>query len=265
MTKREKFEITLITKEPFRIGGKEDPLRGQENPVAIVGEKIVVPGPSLKGSLRSEIEKLLIKNYYDKDTKSWKPGKEGLKPCIPSPEKQLSKDERLLITAGKYKDIGCHYPCDPKPNKCKNEVHKICPACYLLGANGLNGFARIPFLYADISTASELYSARRDRVTGTVTQGTNRPYSLVPPGIAFKGTMVITIKDDVLDCTIGNKRNLGEITGGDTWLEQDNWPMEKIINDLIIQRIRGIELLGGYKSKGCGNVEITVSPEVWRS
>lgn len=253
-----KLEITMITKEPFRIGGKEDPLRGQENPVAMVGEQIVVPGPSLKGSLRSEIERFLIDTYYDKDKKSWESGKEAIKPCIPSPEKQLSKDEMELVKSGKYRGIGCHYPCDPKPNKCNNEEHTICPVCYLLGANGLNGFVRVPFLNAEISSASELYSARLDRATGTVTQGTNRPYSIVPSGVTFKGTLEITLRNAVLDWTLGKERKLGDRTGGDTWLQQDGWTEERIINDLIVKRLESIELLGGYKSKGCGKVEIKV-------
>ncbi len=258
MISKKEFEITMITKEPFRIGGKEDPLRGQENPVAIVGEKIVVPGPSLKGSLRSEIERFLIDTYYDKVKNSWESGKEGLKPCIPSPEKQLSKDELELVKSDKYRGIGCHYPCVPKPNKCKNEEHSICPVCYLLGANGLNGFVRVPFLNAEISSASELYSARLDRATGTVTQGTNRPYSIVPSEITFKGGMEITIENDVLGWTLGKERKLGDRTNGDTWLQQDNWSQEKIIQDLIINRLKNIKLLGGYKSKGCGKVEIKV-------
>lgn len=259
MIEKKEFKITMITKEPFRIGGKEDPLRGQENPVAVVGEKIVVPGPSLKGSLRSEIEKYLIDTYYDKDKKIWKSGKEGLKPCIPSPKIQLSNDERALVRIGKYKDSGCHYPCDPKPNKCKNEKHSICPACYLLGANGLNGFVRVPFLNAEILSASELYSARLDRATSTVTQGTNRPYSIVPAEIIFEGTMVIITKNDVLDWTLGEKRKLSDKTEGDTWLDQDDWTQEKIVNDLIIERLTGIDILGGYKSKGCGKVKIDIN------
>jgi len=260
MMAKKEFEITMITKEPFRIGGKEDPLRGQENPVAIVGEKIVVPGPSLKGALRSEIERYLINNYYDKNGKVWKSGKGGLKPCIPSPEKQLSKDEGELVKAGKYRMVGCHYPCDIKPNKCGTEKHSICPVCYLLGANGLNGFVRVPFLCANITSASELYSARLDRATGTVTQGTNRPYSLVPSEIAFKGIMTVIIENDILGWILGNQRNLSDRTGGDTWLLQDNWIQERIINDLILERLKSIGLLGGYKSKGCGKVEVRVSP-----
>lgn len=260
MIKKKEFEIAMITKEPFRIGGKEDPLRGQENPVAIVGEKVVVPGPSLKGSLRSEIERFLIDTYYNKNNSSWEPEKEELTPCIPSPQKQLSNDEKALVRSGKYRSMGCHYPCDPKPHKCRDEEHSICPACYLLGANGLNGFIRVPFLTADISIANELYSARLDRATSTVTQGTNRPYSLVPAEITFKGILEITIENDVLGWTLGRERNLGDRTGGDTWLQQNNWPQERIINELVIKRLEGIELLGGYKSKGCGKVEIRVLP-----
>ncbi len=259
MQNEKKIEITMITKQPFRIGGKEDPLRGQENPVAVVGEQVVVPGSSLKGALRAGIENYLIDTYYDKEKKVWKSGKEGLKPCIPSSEKQLSDDERGLIKNGKYRNVGCHYPCDPKPNKCGNNTHAICPACYLLGSNGLPGFVRVPFLTANISP-SELYSSRVDRYSETVTQGTNRPYSLIPAEVTFKGTLIVVLSNDIKDWTLGNGRKLSENTGGDMWLQQDSWTQEKIINDLIIARLKKIEILGGHKSKGCGPVVISVAP-----
>jgi len=56
--------VTITTKEPLRIGGKKDPLSGADNPVTRVGGKLVIPGSSLKGALRAEIEKFLIDSYY---------------------------------------------------------------------------------------------------------------------------------------------------------------------------------------------------------
>lgn len=258
MIEKIKCVISLVTEEPFRIGGKQDPLSGQENPVTIVGDEIVIPGPSLKGALRASIETFLIDRYYNKESNTWNSNKLHIKPCIPSPEKQLSEDEKRLAREGKYRRFGCHYPCDPKPNRCNKENHSICPVCYLLGANGLNGFVRIPFLKADIpsSSVNSLYSARLDRATSTVMQGTNRPYSLVPQNTTFTGVIEIIKKDDILNWELGKKRILSATSSGDKWLDEDNWDMDRIISELIIDRLTGIRKLGGYKSKGCGIVKI---------
>ncbi len=48
-------------------------------------------------------------------------------------------------------------------------------------------------------------------------------------------------------------------TNGDLWLEHGDWTQEKILKELIIERIENIGLLGGFKSKGCGAVEIKVN------
>ena len=57
MIKEKNIQIQAITKEPLRIGGKKDPLSGADNPVTRVGGRLVIPGSSLKGALRAEIER----------------------------------------------------------------------------------------------------------------------------------------------------------------------------------------------------------------
>lgn len=256
MIDEKEFEVILETKEPFRVGGTQDPLSGAENPVAIVGSKVTVPGPSLKGALRSEVERYLIDTYYDKEKKKWQEGKENLQPCIPATK--LSKDEEKLVKDRKYRERECHYPCDPKPHKCGGARHTICPVCYLFGSMGLNGFVRVPFLFSETS-AGDLYSARIDRSVGTVVQGTNRPYSVVPDNTSFKGTLTVVLKNDILGWELGKPRPLSDLTDGDAWLKDGEWTREKIIEDLIIKRIENIKILGGYKSKGCGKVKITAT------
>ena len=252
------YEVVLTTKTQFRIGGKPDPFSGVENPIAAVGNKVVVPGPSLKGAYRAELERYLIDTY---------PADETMKPCIPAT--QLSKDEDQLVKRGLYryynvrrdrnaiKGNGCHYPCDLR-RICRNEKeHAICPVCYLLGANGLNGFVRVPFLSSKI-TADELYSASIDRATGTVKHGTNRPYQILPDGTVFTGTLVVTLENSILDWSLGESRPLKDHTEGDVWLEHGNWTQEKMLKELVVDRIENISLLGGFKSKGCGVVEIKI-------
>jgi len=252
------YKVVLTTKTEFRIGGKPDPFSGIENPIAAVGNKVVVPGPSLKGAYRAELERYLIDTY---------PADDDMKPCIPAT--QLSKDEDQLVKRGLYryynvrrdrnaiKGNGCHYPCDLR-RTCRNEKeHAICPVCYLLGANGLNGFVRVPFLSSEI-TADELYSASIDRATGTVKQGTNRPYQILPDGTVFTGTLVVTLENSILDWSLGDCRPLNDHTKGDVWLEHRNWTQERVLKELVVDRLMNIDLLGGFKSKGCGVVEIKI-------
>jgi len=264
MIEQKEFEIVLKTLEPIRIGGIASPLSGIDNPIAIVGNKAVVPGSTLKGAYRWEIERYLIDTYFDKTNKKWKD--KNLQPCIPSTK--LSPDEIQLVDNGLYrfynrfqqsggevKGDGCHYPC---VRKCK-EKHEICPVCYFLGANGLEGFVKVPFLYAE-TAVDELYSANIDRAIQTVKQGTNRPYRLVPDGVQFKGTMTVVIMDSVRDRELGKARNLKDTTGGDAWLTGSSRSKEAIIKEFVTDRIENIKIIGGYKSKGFGKVEIKISP-----
>jgi len=254
------FKVQLKTKEPLRIGGKKDPLSGADNPVTKIGGKLVVPGSSLKGVLRNAIEQYLIDIYYENG--KWKEGYEHFKPCIPGAE--LSDDEEKLVSSGKYRDQNgtCRYPCTDK-NCGNNRSHSICPVCYLLGSMGLNGFVKVPFLYANTS-ATELYSSRIDRATKTVPNikgaGANRPYELVPDGTVFAGTLTVLLEDTVFGWKLGESRNLGEArTLGDKWLELEKKTQEDFIKAYIIDRLTSIKVIGGYKSKGFGAVEISVS------
>lgn len=263
MIEQREFEIVLTTLEPIRIGGIGSPLSGIDNPIAIVGKKAVVPGSTLKGAYRFEIERHLIDTYLDKNTKKWRDI--NLQPCIPSTK--LSLDENQLAQnglyrfyynkfqnkGGEFKGNGCHYACD---RNCEKK-HEICPVCYFLGANGLEGFVKVPFLFAD-TPIDELYSANIDRATQTVKQGTNRPYQLVPDGIKFKGKMTVTLKDTIRDRELGKERKLSDNTGGDAWLKGTMRTQEAIIKEFVVDRLENIKTIGGYKSKGFGKVEIKV-------
>jgi len=231
MLREKTFKVQLKAEEPLRIGGKRDPLSGADNPVTRVGGKLVIPGSSLKGALRNAIEQYLIDTYYQSG--AWKAGYEDFRPCIPGAE--LSDDEKRLVTSGKYRNQNgtCRYPC----SKNCDINHSICPACYLLGSMGLNGFVKIPFLYAETST-TELYSSRIDRGTKTIAQGSNRPYELIPGETVFTGTLTILLEDTVLGWKLGDHRKLGEArTLGDKWLEK-----EKKTQDEFIKTYRVIPL-----------------------
>lgn len=245
MKKIKKLEVTLTTKEPFRIGAFEDVMSAVHNPVATVGGRVVIQGSSLKGALRTAIEDYLIQKYPDKPE---------MKPCIPSPENTLSQDEKELIEKGKYrKGGGCHYSERSKSSS-------ICPVCYLLGATGISGFVRVPYLYTDV-TPEELYATRIDRATNVVREKTNRDYQIIKDGVEFKGKLEILIEDPQRNWILGEKRPIGTKEKefyGDNWLNRE-WNAEKIIGELIKERLKSIDILGGFKSRGCGKVEIEVS------
>lgn len=262
MIEQKEFEIELTTLEPIRIGGIASPLSGIDNPIALVGDKAVVPGSTLKGAFRWEIERYLIDTYFDRAAKKWKD--KNLQPCIPST--RLSPDENVLVQNGSYrfynyfqrggeiKGDGCHYSCA----KCREKNHEICPVCYFLGANGLEGFIKVPFLYAKKTELNELYSANIDRAIQTVKQGTNRPYQLVPDGTKFMGILTVILKDTVRDRELGKARNLKDYTGGDAWLAGHPRSRDDIIKEFIIDRFVSIKTIGGYKSKGFGKVDIKI-------
>jgi CRISPR/Cas system CSM-associated protein Csm3 (group 7 of RAMP superfamily) len=235
----EKYEIRLVTKGPFRIGAIADPMSSISNPIATVNRRPVVQGSSLKGALRASIERYLIENY---------PTHREMKPCIPSAWNNLSDEEKALINQGKYGGPACTYG------------QPICPVCYLLGAQGIMGFLRIPYLYSDIEI-EELYEVRIDRALEVVAKRTNRDYQIVPDGAEFKGVLELLTFNPVTGWAFGQKRYLrsdkGNIDIQDNWISLE-WNKEKIFKDLVIDRLKAIKLLGGFKSKGCGTVEIKV-------
>lgn len=241
------LKITLRTLEPFRIGAKQNIMSAADNPVTSIGGRVVIQGTSLKGALRASIEEYLISKY---------PRTEALKPCIPSAPNTLSADEKGLIQKKKYRDRGgCSYSPDPR-----KKSESICPACYLLGSQGLMGFVRVPYLFTD-KTPEELYAVRIDRATGVVSEKTNRDFEIMADGVEFTGNIEIVVKDPTKDWELGKSRILDKklaIGANDEWLNSGEWNAERIIKELIVERLEGISIIGGFKSKGCGKVKIEV-------
>lgn len=253
-TQVKQLRIQLTTLEPMRIGGPDDPLSERHNSVAVVGGKLTVPGASIKGALRNAFERYLFGEFWGN---GWRKGTEAAQPCIPGPS--LSDDEKSLVQQGKYRGPNCHYPCDIRDHRGKCEQrHSICPSCYLFGAQGLVGFVRVPFLFSDVSY-SELYAARLDRMKGTVREGTNRPYELVPQGAIFTGEMFVLTNDHVRGWSLGQPRPLKEPSAGDAWLQPNVWQNRPDLIELLKQLLTSIDVIGGYRSRGCGRVKIEVA------
>jgi len=242
------FNVTLITQEPFRIGALKNVMSGEDNPVTTVGGRVVIQGSSLKGALRANIEEYLVDKYS---------GDAVMKPCIPSAYNTLSPDEKRLIDKGIYKTGGgCSYSSNPK-----NRSDSICPVCYLLGAQGLIGFVRVPYLYTD-TRPEDMYAVRIDRGTGVVSEKTNRDFQIIADKIEFKGILEVILNDTSKRWDFGKPRIVDHEQGlgvNDAWLKKDGWTQDKIIKEFIIDRLQTIQLMGGFKSKGCGKVKISVT------
>ncbi len=247
------YRVTLETVEPFRIGALENPLSDVHNPVTRIGGRVVVQGSSLKGAFRAEVESYLIQQHRNDA---------GMKPCIPSPESGLTQAERQLIP-NIYKPGGaCKYQ---EPERGRREqppprdYEYICPACYLFGAQGITGFVRVPYLFSD-AVPEDLYAVRIDRASGTVAERTNRDYQMIGPGVQFVGTLEVLVNDPVRGWQLGKARRLpAQATRGDVWLAVGKWNQERVLKELVVERLQAINLLGGFKSKGAGKVKITVT------
>lgn len=254
MKSTDKYKITLTTLEPFRIGTSKDVMSAFDNPVAMIGGKVVVQGPTLKGFLRNRIEEYLIDNYSGNDL---------MKPCIPSSENTLSADEKKLIKDAKYRAGGaCKYSSEDS----RNRSGSICPVCYFLGANGLNGFVRVPYLYTE-SRPEELYSVRVDRAKDTVVDRTNRNYQIMSDNVTFEGSLEILTENSINGWTLGRTRAIQDSNKLDNWLNETSrkynrkfadLTFDKLIEEFITEQLKGENIIGGFKSKGCGKVKITV-------
>lgn len=162
-----------------------------------------------------------------------------------------------MIEQKKYREGGgCSYSSNPN-----NRTPSICPACCLLGAQGLVGFIRIPYLYTE-SMPEDIYAVRIDRATSVVAEKTNRDVQLIAKGKEFSGVLEVVAKDSIKGWELGKSRIVDEknkIGANDAWLNKGAWNADRIIKELIEDRLKDISLLGGFKSRGCGKVEIQIT------
>jgi CRISPR/Cas system CSM-associated protein Csm3 (group 7 of RAMP superfamily) len=254
----DRYEVVLEAKSPIRVGAAEDPFRGVGNPVVRVGDRFVIPGSSLKGALRNQLERYFINEANEKK-------RDSLKPCLAAGKP--SEFERELIEDGKYVKA-CMF---------KNEDTQICPVCYFLGAQSLLGFVRVPFLYLEDEglQADVLTGIAIDRKTRTAKERAKYEYEVIPKGAKFKGELEIVERDEQLGWEFGKPRYFMKYVEvedkkgqtekyipdkrytPDKWLEVVNefQGYDKLFG-ILKSCIEGIQLIGGYKSRGAGKVEI---------
>jgi len=135
-----------------------------------------------------------------------------------------------------------------------------------LGANGLNGFVRTPYLYTE-RRPDELYSVRIDRAKDSVVDRTNRNYQIMADNIVFQGTLEILTENTVNSWELGKIRNIQDNSKLDNWLNEKSINYNKkfiemthddLIKEFILDRINGENIMGGFRSKGCGKVRIDI-------
>ena len=177
-----------------------------------------------------------------------------LQPCIPASK---PSDAEKQLTG--YREGGaCSAQAEEAAGSEENPATEtICPACYLLGAQGLVGFVRVPFLVASISQ-EELVGIGIDRARGVVRGGAKWTYEFAPPSTEFTGVLELLVEDPVRSWVLGRPRPGFEKQ--DQWLANGEWSQERIQRELIHQRLEAIDVLGAFKSKGFGRVKITVTP-----
>jgi CRISPR/Cas system CSM-associated protein Csm3 (group 7 of RAMP superfamily) len=240
MQETKKLKMVLETIAPIRIGANRSALSTVDLAIVKIGGKYCIPGSSLKGALRNKLDEYFISLYKEKN-------KETLKPCIAASEASPS-EEKLLRDC--YKMFGCNF------NEIENDY--ICPSCYFLGAQGIRGFVIVPILFTSDENIEKITGISIDRATKTARRGALYSYQIIPQGVKFEGIMEILIKDAVTGFEFGKPRKIGNITI-DKWLEDlnDFRSTEKLL-DILKKSLENINRLGGFISKGLGNVKIKV-------
>jgi hypothetical protein len=90
----------------------------------------------------------------------------------------------------------------------------------------------------------------------------------MPDKVVFKGTLEVMIRNEVNDWELGKIRKIQESNKLDGWLNESSIQYKKkfidltsdeLIDEFILDRIRGENIIGGFKSKGCGKVNIATN------
>jgi len=235
-----RFQIMVTAESPVRVGGSRDPVRGVDLPMATVAGRPVIPGASFKGALRAELGSYLL---------GLAKASSELRPCIPAA--QPSQQEKELVGQG-FRPKACSV--QEEAGEGKRET--ICPACYLLGAQGLVGFVSVPFLYAAVGQ-EDLVEIAIDGASGTTRSGSLRSLEFVGTKATFSGVLEVVLRDPVRGWKLGLPRP--QFSREDQWVADGSWPAERIEKELVLDRLEAIKRLGGFKSKGYGRVSVKVT------
>jgi len=264
--------LVTVTVKPdsyLHIGASGSPLSDKKGPVFTISGRPVIPASSFKGAWRAQLETLLQRDFNGLVQRLPVPKAvpEHWKPCIPAPERSVTKAEKEDLKKT-HKLSSCQVEVAEETIRVngrepRKEDPAVCPVCYFFGANGLAGFVRVSNLMLDPQqTESGLFDQTRiRRLRGAhdgVAPGALVTLDQVEPNTKFLGEMEIILEDGRL--TFGKPRTLGE-GRGDLWLEglatdQLRTLQSAILRELLLPALVNIQILGGMRSMKAGNVAV---------
>lgn len=156
--------------------GKSSAYSILDQPVVRVGGTPVIPGSSLKGTLRSITESLFSEN--------------NINVCIP--EASIPKDIKRSRRVNEYvKDLDRTSPCDPSKNGA------ICSVCEIFGSASLSGRA----IFTDARPTSMILPIKRNHValtrdTKAQADGSLMEFEAIDKDAEFIGTIRIINPED---------------------------------------------------------------------
>jgi len=162
-----KVEYTAKGALAIQTGGSPA-FSAMERPVIMIGGKPVIPGSSLKGSLRSLLEATL--------------SSEGVRVCLP--EAAIPQEE-MRNKKDYARRLGREVPCDPSKGK-------VCPVCEIFGAASLSGRA----IFLDARAVGKVALIERNHVaitrdTKAAAGGKLMQVQAVDAGTVFQGIIRI--------------------------------------------------------------------------
>jgi len=259
-------KVTVKPESYLHIGATGSPTREKKAPIFLIKNEPVIPGSSFKGAWRSRLEDLIEADFDALCAKFALSGeqREHFRPCIPSPAPSVTKAEREKFK-GKRKLASCQIAIEEERvriNGGRDRLDKtLCPVCYLFGCNGLMGFLRVPNLTKVLPAAQravyEQTNIRRDRAVDGVAHRALVTGEQVEPGTEFEGGVELLLDDGTFK--FGEVRKIGDVAL-DRWLEPaaQNQGVDKvavtIVNALLLPALEKIDILGGQRSKGGGQV-----------
>jgi CRISPR-associated protein Csm3 len=238
-----KIEGSLRLRSPLHIGGGSKDYFGSDSPVVKMADgKPYIPGSSLKGVLRSFLERIARSGALDHE--SYAP------PCMVNTQEEtmcLKKYNGKKERDEKRKELGSE----------EAFVHFLaeesCPICHLFGNNLLSAKVRISD--APVKIWSGQYDFRHgvgiDRDTGIASRGVKYDFEAVPAGTEFTFSLTADNLEELekrwlliaLESLRQGRILLGGLTArGLGHVEGVNWSVQEVTKDNIIPQLLGTEV-----------------------
>lgn len=254
--------IAVEAQSFLHVGASPSPLSEKKCSVFKIDRTPVIPASSFKGALRHQLELLLSAEYKTLAQVLNLSGQdqELLKPCVPAP--RPSDAEHDLIRSKQYRGIYCSIQVGE--NKTQIDDDGLCPVCYFMGAAGIMGCVRVPNFFPQAHQGAivvDQTNIRLDRKTGTAVDKAKVDTEQVKPGTEFVGVLEV-----VESSPLGFKLGQSRIIAGKTvdpwlnkWQETDLAKRQQLLLErILLPALYNVRKLGGQKSKGGGNVLVTV-------